>query len=316
MKIALVDVDSRLPNLALMRLSAWHKAQGDEVLFPWRGQAVDKLCASVVFTWHSRQVDLPWWSKRAAEVQVGGSGWSLEAALPPEVEAVRPDYSLYGIDYGIGYTVTPTTAGGGGKSQLVSAFLAKYHGPKTDAEARGQILEEPIKTVDTANRFALVASHIIKLRGTSRHGQPITEPIATVTAGGLHLGVVRAFLLKYYGTNVGQPCDDPLQTVTTKHRFGLVTVEGQEYRIVDIGLRMLEPHELFAAQGFPPTYIMDRDDQGHRFTKSAKVAMCGNAVPPQLSEALVRTNLPEMCGHSVSRWPEVVREFPKAVQPC
>jgi len=79
-----------------------------------------------------------------------------------------------------------------------------------------------------------------------------------------------------------------------------VTVHGQDYAIVDIGMRMLEPHELFAAQGFPPDYIIDRDYTGKSYPKSAQVARCGNAVPPQFAEALVRSNLPEMCGMKVA----------------
>ena len=178
---------------------------------------------------------------------------------------------------------------------VVAAFLAQYHTETAGHNVRGQILDKPIYTLDTSPRYALVASHLIKLRGTCRDGQPVTEPMPTVTAGGLHIGEVRAFLLKYYGTSIGQKCDEPLQTVTTKHRFGLVTVHGQDYQIVDIGMRMLEPYELFAAQGFPSTYIIDRDENGNRLSKAAQVARCGNAVPPPFAEHLVRANLPEMC---------------------
>ncbi len=187
------------------------------------------------------------------------------------------------------------TAGGGGKSQLVAAFLSKYHGEKHPGDTRGQLPDEPIRTLDTSNRFSLITSHLIKLRGTCQHGQPVTEPMPTITAAGLHVGEVRAFLLKYYGTNTGQRCDEPLQTITSKHRFGLVTVHGEKYQIVDIGMRMLEPHELFAAQGFPADYVIDRDDQGKKLSKAAQVALCGNSVPPVMAEALVRANLPELC---------------------
>lgn len=116
-----------------------------------------------------------------------------------------------------------------------------------------------------------------------------------MTAGGLHIGEVRAFLIAYYGSSVGQDLSDPLQTVVTKDRFGLVTIHGVEYQIVDIGMRMLEPHELFAAQGFPSKYIINVDADGRRYSKSAQVARCGNAVPPPFAEALVKANLPEMC---------------------
>lgn len=188
------------------------------------------------------------------------------------------------------------TAGGGGKSQLVAAFLAQYHTETAGHGVRGQNLDKPIYTLDTSPRYALVASHLVKLRGTCQHGQPVTEPIPTITAGGLHIGEVRAFLLKYYGTGtIGQACDKPLQTVTAKHRFGLVTVQGQDYQIVDIGMRMLEPHELFAAQGFPEDYVIDRDSEGNKYSKAAQVARCGNAVPPPFAEHLVRANFPELC---------------------
>jgi DNA (cytosine-5)-methyltransferase 1 len=197
----------------------------------------------------------------------------------------------FGQSVGHGMKAPTGTATTKSKDSLVTAFLSKYHGQKHPMDTRGQLPDEPIKTVDTSNRFSLVTSHLVKLRGTCRHGQPVTEPMPTVTAGGLHIGEIRAFLLKYYGTNIGQGCTDPLQTVTSKHRFGLVTIYGQEYQIVDIGMRMLEPHELFAAQGFPPDYIIARDSEGKKLSKAEQVAKCGNAVPPQFAEALVRANL-------------------------
>lgn len=176
------------------------------------------------------------------------------------------------------------------KSQLVTAFLAKHYTGVVGAE-----VTQPLPTVTTVDHNALVTSHLVKLRGTCQHGQPVTEPMPTVTAGGMHIGEVRAFLLKYYGTDSTIPCSEPLHTVTTRDRFGLVTVRGEDYQIVDIGMRMLEPHELFAAQGFPADYVIDHDATGKKFTKTAQVARCGNAVCPPLAAALVRANLPEMC---------------------
>lgn len=186
------------------------------------------------------------------------------------------------------------TAGGGGKSQLVTAFLAQYHTEKKTSETRGQAVDTPILTLDTSNRYALVTSNIIKMRGTNT-GHRTDEPLHTITAGGLHLGEVRAFLIKYYGTNIGQKCNEPLQTITTKHRFGLVTVQGQDYQIIDIGMRMLEPYELFAAHGFPEDYIISHDQLGNKYSKADQVAKCGNSVPPPLANHLVRANLPDMC---------------------
>jgi len=204
------------------------------------------------------------------------------------------------VGHGVDEPLGTITAGGMGKSQLVAAFLAKYH-TEINHDARGQTLDRPLLTQDTSNRFALVTSHLVKMRGTNI-GQPVTEPLQTITAGGNHFGEVRAFLLKYYGsTDNGQQLDDPLHTITTKDRFGLVTIEGVDYQIVDIGMRMLEPHELFAAQGFPPTYIIDRDVSGKPYPKSEQVARCGNSVPPPFAEALVRANLPEHCTGSGNR---------------
>ncbi|MEQ9948125.1 DNA cytosine methyltransferase [Pectobacterium aroidearum] len=185
------------------------------------------------------------------------------------------------------------TAGGGGKSQLVSAFLAKHFGGNYTGP--GANLDEPAHTVTTVDHHALVTSNLIKMRGTNT-GQRTDTPLQTVTAGGNHFGEVRAFLLKYYGNEKeGVSLNDPLHTVTTNDRFGLVTVEGIDYQIVDIGMRMLQPRELYAAQGFPDWYIIDQDYRGQKYAKDKQVARCGNAVPPPFAEALVRANLPEIC---------------------
>lgn len=187
------------------------------------------------------------------------------------------------------------TAGGGGKSQLCTAFLAKHFGG--NYTGAGAAMDAPAHTVTTTDHHALVTSNLIKLRGTCKDGQPVTEPAPTITAGGLHIGEVRAFLLKYYGNEKeGVSLNESLHTVTTNDRFGLVTVEGVDYQIVDIGMRMLQPHELYAAQGFPSWYIIDQDYRGTKYAKDKQVARCGNAVPPPFAEALVRANLPEMCG--------------------
>ncbi|MEC3664960.1 DNA cytosine methyltransferase [Bacillus rugosus] len=145
------------------------------------------------------------------------------------------------------------------------------------------------------NERRIATSHLIKLRGTCRDGQTVTKPLPTITAGGLHVGEVRAFLTKYYGSDTGQTLNDPLHTITTKDRFGLVTIKGKNFRITDIGMRMLQPHELFAAQGFPKDYVIDKDINGVRYPKTQQVARCGNAVPPPFAEHLVRANLPELC---------------------
>jgi len=177
---------------------------------------------------------------------------------------------------------------------IVAPTLIQYHSETANHEARGQCLDKPIMTLDTSPRYGLVTSFLTKFYGTNT-GQSLTEPLQTVTAGGNHFGEVRAFLMQYYGSSIGQEVTDPLFTVTTHDRFGLVTVHGQDYQIVDIGMRMLEPRELFNAQGFPLTYIIDHDVNGKKLSKSTQVARCGNAVPPPFAEHLVRANLPELC---------------------
>jgi len=204
------------------------------------------------------------------------------------------------IGHGADEPSATITAGGGGKSQLVTAFMTKFR-----TGSVGYELDSPVHTITaggkqkrlgTANTQALITSHLVKLRGTCQDGQPVTEPMPTVTAGGNHVGEVRAFLLKYYGNEQdGCELQEPLHTITGRDRFGLVTVNGVDHVIVDIGMRMLQPHELFKAQGFPEDYIIDRDDSGKPMTKAAQVGRCGNSVSPPLAEALVRANLPELC---------------------
>lgn len=184
-------------------------------------------------------------------------------------------------------------------NRLVTATLApiliQYHSETAKDEVRGQGIEAPIMTVDGSNRYGLVASSFISKFYKSGTGQDIREPLHTITAGDGHFGEVRAFLTKYYGSGTGQSVKDPLDTITAQDRFGLVTIYGTEYQIVDIGLRMLEPKELYGCQGFPEDYIIDRDYTGKTYPRSEQVRRCGNAVCPPLPAALVKANLPEMC---------------------
>ena len=149
-------------------------------------------------------------------------------------------------------------------------------------------------TVDSSNRYGLVTSFISKFY-KSGTGQDMREPLHTITAGDGHFGEVRAFLTKYYGSGTGQDIKEPLDTITAQDRFGLVTIYGTEYQIVDIGLRMLEPKELYGCQGFPEDYIIDRDCEGKAYPRAEQVRRCGNAVCPPIPTALVRANLKELC---------------------
>ena len=212
---------------------------------------------------------------------------------------------------------------------LISPTLIQYHSEMSDKEVRGQTITEPLMTVDGSNRYGLVTSFLHKyydggykgagdsldnplptvtawdhnsvcaatLIQMNNHcdGRDITEPIPTITAGDGHFGEVRAFLIKYYGQGTGQDIKEPLDTVTAQDRFGLVTIAGVDYQIVDIGLRMLEPRELYGCQGFPEDYIIDHDYTGKTYPRTEQVRRCGNAVCPPIPAALVKANLPELC---------------------
>lgn len=161
----------------------------------------------------------------------------------------------------------------------------------------------PLNTVTASSVPAgVVTSHLVKLRN-NQFGQGTDEPMPTLTAGGGHVGEVRAFLIKYYGTDQDPNLRESLHTVTTRDRFGLVTVHGEEYAIVDIGLRMLTPRELARAQGFPDDYILDRGwfidakaptGEWRPTTKTDQVRLIGNSVCPPVAAAIARANLADL----------------------
>ena len=180
-----------------------------------------------------------------------------------------------------------STVTGKNDKALAVAHIIKHYGGMT-----GVKVETPFPTITgRGTQNQVVTSHLLKLRN-NQYGQSVEDPMPTLTAGGGHVGEVRAFLIKYYGSGgQWQKLDEPMHTLSTRARLGLVYVKGEAYQIVDIGMRMLQPHELFAAQGFPNDYVFDRDSTGKPFTKTAQVAMCGNSVCPPVAEALVRANM-------------------------
>jgi len=219
-----------------------------------------------------------------------------------------------------------TVVAGGGKFGLVAANLVKHFGGNyqgagvaldepvhtvttTDHHAvvaahlmvnntghPGGAADQPAHTVTTGNHHAAVTSHLVMLRGTCRDGRVVDAPAPGLTAGGLHVGNVETSL-----ATGGYDEQRAAQVLAFLREYcgvdsdGLVTVDGVVYRIVDIGMRMLQPAELYRAQGFPEWYIIDQDYRGVKYAKDKQVARCGNAVPPPFAEALVRVNLPEMC---------------------
>lgn len=222
---------------------------------------------------------------------------------------------------------------------LSVAYLAEYF-----QNGRPLDVNSPLHTSTTKDRECLCMAHMEKFfsGGYTGNGSDANTPLGTVTAVD-HNGLVETFISKFYKTGIGQKPDEPLHTVTTSAgHFGVVTVKmsrsemnlhhwnevrellnaycgyaiaedeillldvnGTLYFISDIGLRMLTPRELYAANGFPPDYIIDHDYTGKAYGKTKQVARCGNAVPPPFAEALVRANLPEMCGRQFETMKEL-----------
>lgn len=185
--------------------------------------------------------------------------------------------------YAIDEPMRTQVAGGTHHAQVV-AFLAKHFGGMVGTE-----LPRPLPTTtQTGTQNQIVAAHLLKLRGTCKDGLQVDQPAPTISAGGTHLAEVRTFLIKYFGNEKhGLPVNGPASTVTAKERLGLVTVHGEDYQIVDIGMRMLTPRELARCQGFPESYILTG-------TKTSQVARIGNSVCPPVVEAIVRANFTEM----------------------
>ena len=261
----------------------------------------------------------------SATITAGGGGKS-QLVVPTLIQmgyGERPGQAprVLSLDNPMG-----TVTAGGNKFATVSAFLAKHYGGNYTGPGVG--LDEPahsVTTVDhhavvaahlmvnntghpggevnmpthtitTGNHHAAVTSHLVKLRGTCRDGQRTDAPMPTITAGGTHVGEVKTLLaVDEYDEQRAEEALEFLREYCGPDSTGLVTIDGIVYRIVDIGMRMLQPHELYRAQGFPEWYIIDRDYRGVKYAKDKQVARCGNAVPPPFAEALVRANLPELC---------------------
>lgn len=238
---------------------------------------------------------------------------------------------------------TITSSGAGGHQMVITPALIQYHTEQTE-HVRGQGVTDPIMTIDAANRYGLTAASLVKYYGSDRYGQNAADPLHTVTAKDRE-GLTLAHMAKFYGTEFGESMRCPLSTVTASgahhaivettvvkaepgSKLGhwpeirellntycgynlepedviLFEIGGAGYFIADIGLRMLTPRELYRANGFPDDYIIDRDYKGNAYGKSKQVARCGNAVPPPFATALVRANLPEWCGQTITTMAEL-----------
>lgn len=221
---------------------------------------------------------------------------------------------------------------------LTAAQLIQYHSETAKSETRGQSLNEPIMTVDASPRYALTAAHIVKYYSgdnyssaneplhtiTTKDRNALVEshlcilrrnedcrsaekPLPTITTSGAHFAVIRTKVEKYYKNKnfgnwreVRKLLNDYCGYSLAEDEILLLEIAGDWYFIFDIGMRMLEPRELYRAQGFPEDYIIDRDNTGKEYSRKEQVARCGNAVPPPFAEALVRANLPEWCGEKIN----------------
>lgn len=197
----------------------------------------------------------------------------------------------------------------GVRNFLVAPHIIKYY-----SGDHHKSVKEPLGTVTTMERHALIESHLCILR-KNMDCKSLNEPLPTITTSGGHFAEIRTFIAKYNkDTDLGHwekvrkllntYCDYKL----SNDEIVLFEINKDFYFISDIGMRMLEPRELYNAQGFPKDYIIDHDYKGNTYTRTKQVARCGNAVPPPFAEALVRANLPEMCGQKISTMKEL-QEF-------
>lgn len=201
-----------------------------------------------------------------------------------------------------------TIAAQGEHHGLATAFLEQANGGFYQGD--GNDARDPVSTITSSgSQQRLITAHL--MTNTSAHcGAGGTDQVPTITSAGNQTLVectlspeqeagalrVAAFLVKYYGSGIAVGLRDPVDTVTTKDRLALVTVviKGTPYVIVDIGLRMLKPHELFRAQGFPPGYVIDRTANGTPLKTTAQVRMCGNSVSPPPMFAIAEANLDQV----------------------
>ncbi|MGE4552990.1 MAG: DNA cytosine methyltransferase [Desulfovibrionaceae bacterium] len=206
----------------------------------------------------------------------------------------------------------------------VATALLKLGGTGTSARAG-----EPLHTISAQGQHhGLMTAHLLRYYSNGGQWSGAGQSVPTVTSKA-RVGISAAFLDQYNGCSQAQPVDEPASTVASMNKLGLVdvalelggryeqtrawlrrwkvigpqdeaevTVRGVVYRVTDIGMRMLRPRELYAAQGFGPGYIIAPVHRGKPLGVTSQVRMCGNSVPPQFSEALALANCPS------ERWVE------------
>lgn len=187
------------------------------------------------------------------------------------------------------------------REAVVAAHIAKYYGGVV-----GENAKKPLPTVTAIDHNAVCAAHVVKFKGDNL-GHGADEPMQTVTTSAGEFAVCKVYLAKMHGDddlgywpNIRALLNEFCGYELAEDEVLLLEISGTLYYIADIGLRMLSPRELYNAMGFPPDYIIDRDYLGNEYKKSAQVARCGNAVCPPVASALVRANLPEWCGVTIT----------------
>jgi DNA (cytosine-5)-methyltransferase 1 len=246
---------------------------------------------------------------------------SLDAALPTVdasnryavVTAHLNEY--YGNGQPIDISKPMRTVTSHDREALTAVHLDKYFGG--GYSGCGNSADEPITTITSEPRHSICAAHIVEFKGQDK-GQSAADPLRTITAGGGEFGVASVRIERYapgaelgYWPEIRALLNRFCGYTLKEDEILLLTICGTEYFIADILLRMLTPRELYNAMGFPPDYIIDFVDPktGKEYSKSAKVARCGNAVCPPMAEAMVRANLPEWCGGKI----ETMEQFRKVV---
>lgn len=190
-------------------------------------------------------------------------------------------------------------------NSLTMPYLTQYYG---GADHANSVLN-PLQTVTVKPRHFLCESYLTILR-RNMDCKALNEPLPTITAHANHFAKTDVYLRKYDSQNLGHwgEIRELLNTYTdwniSANQVLIFCIDGVEYFISDIGLRMLQPKELYKAQGFPDDYIIDKDCNGREYNKTKQVARCGNAVPPPFSKALVMANCKWLCDKSCDNMKE------------
>ncbi len=229
---------------------------------------------------------------------------------------------------------------------LVGASLIQYHSETSDKEVRGQALDTPLMTVDMSPRYALTTANIVRYYGGADQHNSVETPLPTVTTMERH-GLIESHLCVFQNNMDCKPMEEPVPAITSREKLAVIKTKIIKYSgeqnlhhwpevrdllnkycgynladnellllvinsdycfIADIGMRMLEPRELYNAHGFPEDYIIEVDYKGNVYPRSKQVARCGNSVPPPLAEAMVRANLPEWCDMKIINMAQLQRK--------